>query len=246
MQAVPPPPQAFAALPSRQLPCASQHPEQVVGPHLVVPTHVPPLLVALHCCDARQATHCAPPLPHCAASVPLTHWPVDGSQQPLGQLDALHVGAGVHVCVDALHCSPNAVQSTHMYPPLPQAAAPSPGRQAPVVSQQPVGQFDGVHDLESISTSYWMSGFASSIPASSGVSSYSAGSRFVRPPHAAEDAAASSTQNKDKRVRDRPATMLMETSTENESIVSRLGDGCTNPARPPGGEPRQASAFGVA
>jgi hypothetical protein len=64
-----------------------------------------------------------------------------GPQHPVGHVSGPHKPASAEKpqnCEE--HCAPDAVQSWHAAPPLPQSESAVPGWQAPVLSQQPPGQ----------------------------------------------------------------------------------------------------------
>ena len=95
------------------LPAASQQPAQLFAPHGVL--HTPALQVAP---VPLQASHFPPPVPHAATALPVWHMSLL-SQQPVGQLVALHVAAAWHflswqVC--------GATQAAQLAPPTPHAA----------------------------------------------------------------------------------------------------------------------------
>jgi len=93
-----------------------------------------------HACELPQSTQAVPPVPHAVAEVPLTHLP-PASQQPLEQVVAPQVwGTGSHLPL--LHASV-AAQALQAAPPAPQAAFDWPATQAPLPSQQPLGQVEG-------------------------------------------------------------------------------------------------------
>jgi hypothetical protein len=130
MHEPPPVPHAAFVTPGWQTPAPSQHPlGQVIGLQ-AGPVHTPPVQLSL----GGHVAHAAPPDPQNPVVVPGSHSP-DLSQQPVGQLEALHGGGWQ---LPALQLSP-AGQATHEAPPVPHAPGVVPTSQKPSESQHPVG-----------------------------------------------------------------------------------------------------------
>jgi hypothetical protein len=129
--AFPPEPQSFNVIPVWQAPVASQQPVgHVVALHEEL-LHIP----ALQLSPDGHAVHAAPPLPHAPRVVPDSQKP-SASQQPIGQLEALHV---VPMHAPPVQESPGG-HGRHALPPTPHADVLVPDSQIPRLSQQPFGQ----------------------------------------------------------------------------------------------------------
>jgi hypothetical protein len=127
MQTAPPEPQALLAVPSRQV-FPSQQPVQLEALQVDCEgTHAP----AEHTVPAPHLTQATPPVPQALLAVP--GWQVFPSQQPFGQLPALHCWQ-----VPFTHVVPFG-QFTQATPPVPQALLAVPGWQV-FLSQQPLLQ----------------------------------------------------------------------------------------------------------
>jgi hypothetical protein len=127
--ALPPSPHALVLVPDSQKPEVSQQPRGHVAALHGGPLHAPAEQVS----PGGHSRHAAAPVPHAAATVPGSHFP-KLSQQPVGQVEALHV-APWHP--PALQVSPGG-HGVHALPPLPQEAVLAPDSQIPS-SQHPVG-----------------------------------------------------------------------------------------------------------
>ncbi len=130
-QVLPPVPQAPELEPDSQKPKLSQQPVGHVLALHVAPTQAP----AVHVSVGGQGTHAPPPVPQADVLPPGSQIPML-LQQPVGQVEALHVDPRQ---APAEHVSP-AGQPTHVRPPLPHAEVLVPVSQSPAASQHPAGQ----------------------------------------------------------------------------------------------------------
>jgi hypothetical protein len=136
----PPIPHAVESTPATQV-VPLQHPVQLSGPHLGVPTHAPPERpgVLEHVSPmSSQLWHAWPALPHARSLAPSRH--LSPTQHP-AQFVASHFPAP-HAREDTSHARPSAAQSSQMSPDCPQAVASVPARHFGVALsklQQPLG-----------------------------------------------------------------------------------------------------------
>jgi hypothetical protein len=137
----PPEPQAQSSFPARHVPSASQHRSQFEGPHcaVVVQVSVNASQTWPYCVQFLQTL---PPVPHAQASPPRVQFP-RASQHP-GQLHGPHSLESIQNKPFGSQVVPDAVQSMHALPALPQAWLSPPHWQAPRASQQP-SQFQSPH-----------------------------------------------------------------------------------------------------
>ena len=132
--APPPVPHALTEVPERQT-FSEQHPVgQVVALQVELETH----WVPLQACPLPQVAHAPPPAPH--ALVVRPGWQTPPSQQPSGQVVALHVEPPLHR--PALHVCPLA--HTPQVAPLPPHAEVAVPTWQTLPWQQPSGQFSGL------------------------------------------------------------------------------------------------------
>lgn len=125
------------------LPIESQQPfAQLVASQVGFATQKPLLQYWV----SRQAVHEPPPEPQDAWLVPMEHWPFD-SQQPVAHVVGPHA-TFAHWKFTQPCPVPHAAHAT---PPVPQAAALFPVRQAPW-TQQPVGHVADVQDVDELTT----------------------------------------------------------------------------------------------
>jgi hypothetical protein len=125
--AAPPEPHAVSTKPASQTPAASQHPEQLDGPHAAGVTQELPAQTW----PPVHGAHAAPPLPHAAFCVPVAHTPF--SQQP-EHVPGPHVGSQK----PSTHCSFD-VQVAQTLPRVPHTDWVVPFTHWPEPSQQPAG-----------------------------------------------------------------------------------------------------------
>jgi hypothetical protein len=131
----PPVPQSFSVIPVWQTSAVSQQPVgHVVGLH-VEAWHEPVLQVS----PGEHAVHAFPSVPHALVIVPDSQKP-KASQQPIGQVDALHAGP-VHVPVEQESLGGH---GKHALAPVPHANVLVPDSHIPKLSQQPIAQFDAL------------------------------------------------------------------------------------------------------
>jgi hypothetical protein len=82
----------------------------------VVPLSQEPVVALQVLLDALQSRHAAPPLPHAVSALPPRHWlSLQHPAQPVHPEDPVW-----HMPVAPLHVLPDAVQSAHATPPVPQ------------------------------------------------------------------------------------------------------------------------------
>jgi hypothetical protein len=119
VHAPPPCPHALSLVPLRHWLLLQQPPHAV---HPGVPLSQAPVVALQLLLEALQSTHAAPPLPHDVSALPPRHWLF--LQQPVQPVQP--AGAVWHMPVAALHVFPDAVQSVHATPPVPQDVSAPP------------------------------------------------------------------------------------------------------------------------
>lgn len=135
-QVTPPVPHAAVVVPGTHCPASSQQPSQVFSlqPGAFSQCRETTLQVS----PGWQVTHASPFVPQKESFRP--GWQTfSRSQQPRGQTSALQIGVPWHAPL-TLQVWPGR-QALQAVPPAPQADGELPGWQAPLASQQPVGQF---------------------------------------------------------------------------------------------------------
>ncbi len=122
-------------MPGWQVPVESQHPVGHVVALQLGATQAPPVQAS----PDGQTVHALPPVPHAIVLVPVSQKPSE-SQQPLGQLEALHV---VPMHAPPVQVSPVG-HGRQALPPVPHAVLLVPDSQFPRESQHPFGQVDAL------------------------------------------------------------------------------------------------------
>jgi len=130
-----PSPHAAFVVPGWQTSLLSQQPEGQLKMQ-VEPVHLPLKQASL----AGQDVQAAPPAPQSFTLPPVRHVP-PASQQPVGHVEALHVET---LQAPPVQLSP-AGHAAQVFPPVPQSERLVPAWQAPLPSQQPLGQVAELH-----------------------------------------------------------------------------------------------------